>query len=1644
MKKLFQRIDQSNKDQSHQSFVGKVFVVGRNTVTVEDVIAEGGFALVFLVKGSGGVRYALKRMYVNNEHDLEVARNEINIAKMLNGPRTVVGYVDSGVTHTGGGVYEVLLLMTFCRKHLLHLMNDRLNSGLTEAEVLKIFCDVCDAVSRLHHINPPIIHRDLKVENILISTEGSYVLCDFGSATSRVLCGTTDGITRVEEEIQRYTTLAYRAPEMIDLYLGKPITTKSDIWALGCMLYKLCFFTLPFGESPLAISSGNFSIPDNAKYSKSLQALIRYMLDPDPETRPDIYQVASVTFMLAGRECPVRNVNNVTVPSLDQLCQMVSEREQQSSVKVSRAPIVPVIESTSVAPRQRPKASQHPGSLGGPVGALPLGPPLQNTQGLKRNIGVPSSDSGNVQQQSQQPGQQQQTQQPQQQQQTQITQQQAPQQQQPQQQHSQASQQQTQSLGDVSPTTAFPPAALFGSETFPPTHQSFPASQYGPSTGGGTAPAGTASSQPPSLSTQPCSGSMEAFFPPSGYPDPFREGEVESAVCGPHSMSSSVEGLFLPPPGNIGSGPQSLSLSQGSIGGSGGALPGSAGLGAAGMGGSGGAVATGLVKYESDTSGLSLHQHHLPSQVSPTQSQHPRVHRRNVSDTSAFNKTFASETTQFLAPFETSVKSAEREAGPASTPQTEDGSQEGLVSSDVNLAAAEVRAWNPFNDMTPFSQMSEDHIFGAEFDKIRRGSQSSISNVKSRESLVMSTEDDPFGAAPFSIPGSRRGKSTGKNEYEGRMNSTEEVVTSPTEQASGGDSMIELLHLHSERRRRSSVSSQCSQDSQGTTTEQTTIGVSSSHFTRPPLEDRSKYEKLQNAHDEESEEEGENQVFQRSREPKHLLPASHSREQVEVGPRKHPRQRSRRGKLSGVQKESSLEAGQDGKPEGVFICSVSDDDSIGSASDLKDRINDEYDYDNCDRGDISETISSSVYHAECESVTTHEDDIARTGESGDPLQLVRRGPKPSKAAMRAQAKALQEQENRKCAQDRLLGHEYGEKPLLLDDELDSGDEEGKMSDNQEEQKLEPQPVPLVEQPVIKSNLFHVPRPFRKTSMDDSYKHKEHTGDEDVFALAPFKSSLKKLNKKVFQSRSQPSSNTVSPLESTSQPIITPPMANSSPVPTHLGSPEIPDKASEPIRLPVQADIIYEESPSEEYPIYENVVLNPSGGSVENGPTTPRYHHYENIPGPFPVPLAEDIPSVVNPIPTKNPFVNPFIGDSPVNIVPSATLEPHQHFSNQSVISGSTEQSEPNVPFKNSQSNHGLMSQSLDSLVPNTGAGSVSSPSFQSTDLFGSTPFSDVTISSATPSADAKEFSTLSQTVLNGVPSFTNSSQSVYYTPSTDISPHIPVHTSTPRSVKIQPVARQSRVNSADLDDADLFGAVPFKPIIGHHQRSSQGSGGKSQTLPANMSSTFQAQMAQMARDDGHIDKFFGDFKVPKSLRKSTPPSFRKPRATHQKFSDSDTSSDEGGLMSSRKPRHRDRSKDRMKYKNISEEFEEENVMVLPMKQFGHSKKEKISKKSKKLEKQEKKVEKTEKKPEKNISFESAGISNMSFEDFTLEESRREADKSKREAERSRQEVEKAEDSLQSPEEDDSDLRMTGGTRFGSLKRGINPFSKLGR
>lgn len=102
-------------------------------------------------------------MHVNNDHDLAACRREIQIVSTLNGHKNLIGYIDSSISHTNNGVYEVLLLMPFYKSHVLQLMNDKLQTGFLETEVLSIFSDMCEAVSRLHHCQTPIIHRDLKV-----------------------------------------------------------------------------------------------------------------------------------------------------------------------------------------------------------------------------------------------------------------------------------------------------------------------------------------------------------------------------------------------------------------------------------------------------------------------------------------------------------------------------------------------------------------------------------------------------------------------------------------------------------------------------------------------------------------------------------------------------------------------------------------------------------------------------------------------------------------------------------------------------------------------------------------------------------------------------------------------------------------------------------------------------------------------------------------------------------------------------------------------------------------------------------------------------------------------------------------------------------------------------------------------------------------------------------------------------------------------------------------------------------------------------------------------------------------------------------------------------------------------------------------
>jgi AP2-associated kinase len=292
--------------------------VGSHRVVIEKYLSEGGFAHVYVVRlpkpVDGSDLAVLKRVAVPDKEHLANMRTEVETMKKLKGHRHIVRYIDSHASQLKGGGYEVFLLMEYCSGGgLIDFMNTRLRNRLTEPEILKIFSDVAEGVACMHYLRPPLLHRDLKVENVLISNSGSsttYKLCDFGStAPPRPAASSAAEGRLIEDDIQRHTTLQYRSPEMIDVYRKQPIDEKSDVWALGVFLYKLCYYTTPFEEvGQMAILNASFKYPAHPSFSDKLKMLIATMLRENPAKRPNIYQVLQQACSMQGKAIPIRDI----------------------------------------------------------------------------------------------------------------------------------------------------------------------------------------------------------------------------------------------------------------------------------------------------------------------------------------------------------------------------------------------------------------------------------------------------------------------------------------------------------------------------------------------------------------------------------------------------------------------------------------------------------------------------------------------------------------------------------------------------------------------------------------------------------------------------------------------------------------------------------------------------------------------------------------------------------------------------------------------------------------------------------------------------------------------------------------------------------------------------------------------------------------------------------------------------------------------------------------------------------------------------------------------------------------------------------------------------------------------------------------
>lgn len=210
------------------------------------VIGSGGMGTVFLAERDDGQyerRVAIKLLHRGLDTEDFVRRflAERQILASLNHPR--IAHLLEGDTTEDGRPY---LVMEYVDGHPLELYCDTNRLGITGR--LALFLDVADAVQYAHR--NLVVHRDLKPANILVTNGGAVKLLDFGIA--KLLEADASASSPQTREF-RFMTPDFASPEQVR---NEPITTASDVYQLGLLLFELLAGERPYrltGRSPSEI-----------------------------------------------------------------------------------------------------------------------------------------------------------------------------------------------------------------------------------------------------------------------------------------------------------------------------------------------------------------------------------------------------------------------------------------------------------------------------------------------------------------------------------------------------------------------------------------------------------------------------------------------------------------------------------------------------------------------------------------------------------------------------------------------------------------------------------------------------------------------------------------------------------------------------------------------------------------------------------------------------------------------------------------------------------------------------------------------------------------------------------------------------------------------------------------------------------------------------------------------------------------------------------------------------------------------------------------------------------------------------------------------------------------------------------------------
>ena len=205
--------------------------------------------------------------------------------------------------------------------------------SMSEADLWRFIRDVASGLAYLHSKNPPIIHQDIKPDNILILRNGDFVITDFG--ISKQLRAT---LRKSAQSLNSAGAISYMGPERFSKQYQA--VKASDVWSMGASIFELATGELPFcgmGGSLLKQGADMPELPE--EYSETLNMVCQACMTKETWNRPTAQQIADFATKYINGENPTPTwVKSTEVAQPAQAAPAVEEKKPEPTPEPTPTP----------------------------------------------------------------------------------------------------------------------------------------------------------------------------------------------------------------------------------------------------------------------------------------------------------------------------------------------------------------------------------------------------------------------------------------------------------------------------------------------------------------------------------------------------------------------------------------------------------------------------------------------------------------------------------------------------------------------------------------------------------------------------------------------------------------------------------------------------------------------------------------------------------------------------------------------------------------------------------------------------------------------------------------------------------------------------------------------------------------------------------------------------------------------------------------------------------------------------------------------------------------------------------------------------------------------------------------------------------